>query len=95
MFIRNIVTLPTIAIFVFVYDLPRGAVALPGKPAKFTDADVKIAEEKFNDSFKLAETSMANLLDNDVEQVAQLSSFVQASGGVKLVGFRLQSLKSY
>eukprot|EP00041_Stephanoeca_diplocostata_P006341 m.80743 g.80743 ORF g.80743 m.80743 type:complete len:360 (-) comp16312_c0_seq1:252-1331(-) len=65
--------------------------AAKGKPAKFTDADVKIAEEKFNDSFKLAESTMANLLDNDVEQVAQLASFVQAH--INFYSSALQSMQ--
>jgi len=45
---------------------------------KITDADIKAAEMKVDESKALCESSMSNLLDSDVEQVGQLASFVQA-----------------
>eukprot|EP00037_Helgoeca_nana_P019735 m.193467 g.193467 ORF g.193467 m.193467 type:complete len:369 (+) comp24981_c2_seq1:54-1160(+) len=49
-----------------------------GKPLKFNDPDMKMAEEKFKESYSKAERSMAALVDGEVENVAQLSQFIQA-----------------
>ena len=43
-----------------------------------TEEEVNQSYEKLEDSIQLAGTSMHNLLSNDVEQVAQLSQFVQS-----------------
>lgn len=43
-----------------------------------SDDDIRAAEEKFFESKELAEAAMFNLLENEVEQLLQLSAFVDA-----------------
>lgn len=43
-----------------------------------TDDEMRLAEDKFEESWNLAEAAMVNLLENDVEQISQLNSLVQA-----------------
>ncbi|KPJ15777.1 Endophilin-A [Papilio machaon] len=47
------------------------------KGAHIADEEIRQAEEKFAESLQLAQIGMFNLLDNDVEQVAQLSFFAE------------------
>ncbi|XP_055044830.1 SH3 domain containing GRB2 like 2b, endophilin A1 [Misgurnus anguillicaudatus] len=48
------------------------------RQGKVTDDEIKQALEKFDESKEIAELSMFNLLENDIEQVTQLSALVQA-----------------
>lgn len=59
------------------YDYKRRK-AVQGKTS-ISDADIKIAEQKLEESKGLSESSMVNLLENDVEQVGQLLALVEAS----------------
>lgn len=49
-----------------------------GAGSNVSDEDIRVAEEKFDESKQLAETAMSNLLDNDVEHISQLQSFIEA-----------------
>ncbi|KAJ8299840.1 hypothetical protein KUTeg_022587 [Tegillarca granosa] len=44
-----------------------------------TDEEIRVAEEKFEESKELTETAMNNLLENEVEQMAQLQRHDAAS----------------
>uniref|UniRef100_A0AAY4CYA5 Endophilin-A2 n=1 Tax=Denticeps clupeoides TaxID=299321 RepID=A0AAY4CYA5_9TELE len=48
------------------------------RQGKIPDEEVRQALEKFHESKEVAETSMYNLLETDIEQVSQLSSLVQS-----------------
>ncbi|KAK2588465.1 hypothetical protein KPH14_004451 [Odynerus spinipes] len=50
----------------------------PAKTAPYADDEIRQAEEKFAESLHLAQMGMFNLLENDVEQVAQLATFSEA-----------------
>ncbi|XP_043499018.1 endophilin-A isoform X6 [Polistes fuscatus] len=50
----------------------------PAKTAPYADDEIKQAEEKFIESLHLAQLGMFNLLENDIEQVAQLATFSEA-----------------
>jgi len=46
--------------------------------AQIPDEEIRLAEEKFAESLHLAQMSMHNLLDNDVEQISQLATFTES-----------------
>uniref|UniRef100_A0A8C4EPL6 SH3 domain containing GRB2 like 2a, endophilin A1 n=1 Tax=Dicentrarchus labrax TaxID=13489 RepID=A0A8C4EPL6_DICLA len=48
------------------------------RQAKVTEDELKQALEKFDDSKEIAELSMFNLLESDIEQVSQLAALVHA-----------------
>ncbi|MEQ2240171.1 Endophilin-A1 [Ilyodon furcidens] len=48
------------------------------RQAKVTEDELKQALEKFDDSKEVAEQSMFNLLESDIEQVSQLAALVHA-----------------
>ncbi|XP_076150885.1 SH3 domain containing GRB2 like 2a, endophilin A1 [Alosa pseudoharengus] len=48
------------------------------RQGKVTDDEIKSALEKFDDTKEIAELSMFNLLESDIEQVSQLAALVQA-----------------
>ncbi|XP_029840837.2 endophilin-A isoform X4 [Ixodes scapularis] len=54
----------------------RASALHPGAHA--TEDDIKLAEDKFEESFNLASMGMFNLLENDVEQISQLAALAEA-----------------
>nr|XP_061790238.1 endophilin-A2-like isoform X6 [Nerophis lumbriciformis] len=48
------------------------------RQGKIPEEDIRQALEKFHESKEVAETSMYNLLETDIEQVSQLSSLVES-----------------
>ncbi|GBN01051.1 Endophilin-A [Araneus ventricosus] len=48
------------------------------KRAHLSEEEIKLAEDKFEESFNLASMGMFNLLENDVEQVSQLASLAES-----------------
>ncbi|XP_071559348.1 endophilin-A isoform X2 [Temnothorax nylanderi] len=55
-----------------------GSPARSGTSSPYADDEIRQAEEKFAESLHLAQMGMFNLLENDVEQVAQLATFSEA-----------------
>ncbi|KAG9347073.1 hypothetical protein JZ751_006000 [Albula glossodonta] len=53
------------------------------RQGKVQDDEIKQALEKFDESKEIAEQSMFNLLESDIEQVSQLSALVQAQASNK------------
>ncbi|XP_076355521.1 endophilin-A-like isoform X3 [Tachypleus tridentatus] len=48
------------------------------KGTHVTEDEIKLAEDKFEESFNLASMGMHNVLENDIEQISQLASFAEA-----------------
>uniref|UniRef100_A0A3Q2Q6X6 Endophilin-A2 n=1 Tax=Fundulus heteroclitus TaxID=8078 RepID=A0A3Q2Q6X6_FUNHE len=48
------------------------------RQGKIPDEEIRQALDKFHESKEMAESSMHNLLETDVEQVSQLSAFVES-----------------
>ncbi|GFU03768.1 endophilin-A [Nephila pilipes] len=48
------------------------------KRAHLSEEEIRLAEDKFEESFNLASMGMFNLLENDVEQISQLASLAEA-----------------
>ncbi|XP_014671532.1 PREDICTED: endophilin-A3-like isoform X2 [Priapulus caudatus] len=57
------------------YDCKRRKKA---KGSNVPEEEMRMAEDKFEESWNLAEAAMVNLLENDVEQISQLHALVQA-----------------
>ncbi|XP_014473347.1 PREDICTED: endophilin-A isoform X3 [Dinoponera quadriceps] len=55
-----------------------GSPARSSTSSPYTDDEIRQAEEKFAESLHLAQMGMFNLLENDIEQVAQLATFSEA-----------------
>ena len=60
------------------YDCKKRKKDKGGEGSNVTDEDIRIAEEKFEESKELTETAMTNLLENDIEHISQLQSFIEA-----------------
>ncbi|XP_077254350.1 SH3 domain containing GRB2 like, endophilin-A isoform X3 [Temnothorax americanus] len=56
----------------------RSGTSSPYAGSHVSDDEIRQAEEKFAESLHLAQMGMFNLLENDVEQVAQLATFSEA-----------------
>ncbi|XP_067134465.1 endophilin-A isoform X2 [Centruroides vittatus] len=48
------------------------------KGTHVSEEEIKLAEDKFEESFNLASMGMYNLLDNDIEQISQLAALTEA-----------------
>ncbi|CAL1294705.1 unnamed protein product [Larinioides sclopetarius] len=48
------------------------------RQAHLSEEEIKLAEDKFEESFNLASMGMFNLLENDVEQISQLASLTES-----------------
>ncbi|KFM74401.1 hypothetical protein X975_18644, partial [Stegodyphus mimosarum] len=48
------------------------------KRAHLSEEEIKLAEDKFEESFNLASMGMFNLLENDVEQISQLATLAES-----------------
>ncbi|XP_075979315.1 SH3 domain containing GRB2 like, endophilin-A isoform X4 [Anticarsia gemmatalis] len=59
------------------FDCKRRRQAKGDHRAHIADDEIRQAEDKFAESLQLAQIGMFNLLDNDVEQVAQLTYFAE------------------
>jgi len=51
---------------------------LPFAGTNIPDEEIRVAEDKFAESLHLAQMSMHNLLENDVEQISQLTTFAES-----------------
>lgn len=57
---------------------PIQAGGAAGGPNGAVDEEMKVAEDKFEESFNLASQGMHNLLQNDVEQISQFCALTEA-----------------
>ena len=55
----------------------RKLMSTRGPGANISEEEIRLAEDKFTESLHLAQMGMYNLLENDVEQVSQLSAFAE------------------
>lgn len=46
-----------------------------------TDDEIRLAEDKFEESYNLASMGMHNLLQNDIEQISQIAALSEALYG--------------
>ncbi|GFQ78125.1 endophilin-A [Trichonephila clavata] len=46
--------------------------------AHLSEEEIRLAEDKFEESFNLASMGMFNLLENDIEQISQLASLAES-----------------
>jgi len=49
-----------------------------GSKTSVTDAEIKVCEQKMEESKAISESAMASLIDNETEQIGQVAAFVQA-----------------
>ncbi|CAG7823675.1 unnamed protein product [Allacma fusca] len=59
------------------FDCKKRKMVTRGNTANISEEEIRLAEDKFTESLHLAQMGMYNLLENDVEQVSQLSAFAE------------------
>ncbi|EFX67003.1 hypothetical protein DAPPUDRAFT_189558 [Daphnia pulex] len=59
------------------FDCKKRKQTKGGSSSSVTEDEIRQAEEKFAESLHLAQMGMHNILDNDVEQIAQLAFFAE------------------
>ncbi|XP_022256389.1 endophilin-A-like isoform X1 [Limulus polyphemus] len=56
----------------------KGSMPKAKQGTAVTEEEIRLAEDKFEESFNLASMGMHNLLENDVEQISQLASLAES-----------------